>query len=466
MTRKVSEEPPVEIEENYLESHEHEEAQRRAAPRVEIVYEAVRSEGEHELSRPVVALAWSGLAAGLSMGFSFLARSLLASYLPDTHWASIVSDLGYSVGFLIVILGRQQLFTENTLTPILVLLQRRDLDCLWRVLRLWLIVLLANTVGAFIFALLIAKTSLLSPDMHNALLATSRSAFSADFFTMLLRGVFAGWLIATLIWLLPFAETARVAVIVIITYVIALGQFAHIIAGAVEAFYVVVIGNASWGMFFGRFYAPVLIGNIIGGVALVAALNYGQITAMEIKKAPSSKAQAKLTAPRNCTKNIERYETLLIRFGGDLDATAVDAHGIGGHVLVGGRRKHGAVAQVKACAVARTFDFVALDHAAGEFAAVVSAHILNGVELTVHVDDRDLDILRPHGLEFAGLQFVNRANVYPLTHRSSFGIGILTGKKRGKSSEERELETCRRRLIGGRGSCPILPSFLASRAAG
>lgn len=293
MTGKSLERPSSEDVENYLESHEHEEAQRRAAPRVEIVYEAVRSEGEHELTRPAGALTWSGLAAGLSMGFSFLARSLLATYLPDSHWSSIFADLGYSVGFLIVILGRQQLFTENTLTPILVLLQNRDFNCLIRVLRLWLIVLIANTLGAFIFALLIAKTTLLGPDIRKALAETGRLAFSGDFHTMLLRGVFAGWLIATLIWLLPFAETARVAVIVIITYVVALGHFAHIIAGSVEAFYAVFAGSASWGMFFGNFYAPVLIGNIIGGVTLVAALNYGQITAMEISASRSKKRTRK-----------------------------------------------------------------------------------------------------------------------------------------------------------------------------
>jgi formate/nitrite transporter FocA (FNT family) len=289
MARKPPQDLPAAVEETYLESHEHEEALRRAAPRGEIVFESVRSVGEHELSRPIMALAWSGLAAGLSMGFSFLAQSLLASYLPQAHWRPAIAYLGYSVGFLIVILGRQQLFTENTLTPILVLLQRKDGGCLWRVLRLWIVVLVANTVGAFIFALLIAKTSVISPDMHEALVETSRGAFTPGFGTTLLRAIFAGWLIATLIWLLPFAETARVAVIIIITYVIALGHFTHIIASSVEAFYAVITGDASWGLFFGRFYVPALIGNIAGGVSLVAAINYAQITTLKEEFDPPPK---------------------------------------------------------------------------------------------------------------------------------------------------------------------------------
>lgn len=278
MARKPLKDTPPEVEESYLEGEEHEEAHRRAAPRAEIVYEAVRSEGEHELSRPITALAWSGFAAGLSMGFSFLTESLLATYLPQSHWNKIISDLGYSVGFLIVILGRQQLFTENTLTPILVLLRNKDLVCFGKVMRLWAVVLVANTLGAFIFALLIAKTPVLDPEMHRALIPISQTAFAAGFSTTLVRAVFAGWLIALLIWLLPFAETARVAVIVIITYVISLGHFTHIIASAVEAFYNVLAGGASWAAFFGDFYVPTLLGNIAGGVALVAAINYAQIT--------------------------------------------------------------------------------------------------------------------------------------------------------------------------------------------
>ncbi|HET6656036.1 MAG TPA: formate/nitrite transporter family protein, partial [Gammaproteobacteria bacterium] len=277
MARKPDTDLTPEAEENSLEGHEHEDAERRAPPRAAVVYETVRREGEYELARPPGSLAWSGLAAGLSMGFSFLAQSLLVTYLPDAEWTHVVSDLGYSVGFMIVILGRQQLFTENTLTPVTELLRHRTLGCLTKVLRLWGIVLVTNTLGAFIFALLIGKTSLLTPEMHRAFADISLGAFATDFPTTLLRGVFAGWLIATLIWLMPFAQSNRVSVIIIITYVIALGQFSHIIAGSVDAFYAVVTGHASWGAFFGRFYVPTLIGNILGGVPLVAVINYAQV---------------------------------------------------------------------------------------------------------------------------------------------------------------------------------------------
>lgn len=128
------------------------EAEEKSAASANVVARAVAMEGEEELRRPSSALAWSGLAAGLSMGFSLVAEGLLRSHLPEAHWRPLVAKLGYSVGFLIVILGRQQLFTENTLTPVLPLLQNKDLNRLVNLLRLWAVVLVTNLIGAIAFA--------------------------------------------------------------------------------------------------------------------------------------------------------------------------------------------------------------------------------------------------------------------------------------------------------------------------
>src|SRR4051812_21563295 len=131
---------------------EEQEVEERSAPKGAVVYKAIAKEGEDELDRSTSALAWSGLAAGLSMGFSFLVPALIHAGLPDEKWRPLVVNFGYAVGFLIVVLGRQQLFTENTLTPILPLLHNRDLHTLWRGLRLWGLVLPPNTPPARGFA--------------------------------------------------------------------------------------------------------------------------------------------------------------------------------------------------------------------------------------------------------------------------------------------------------------------------
>jgi formate/nitrite transporter FocA (FNT family) len=186
-----------------LNKAERKDAVRRSAPKATIVYEAIRREGEEELARNTSALIWSGLAAGLSMGFSFLMEALLASGLPDSDWQPLISKFGYCIGFLIVVLGRQQLFTENTLTPILQLFHRADLRTLLHVCRLWATVLSANIVGAFLFALLVAKIGLFAPGMEQTLSAISQKVFIGSFWQTLFSAVFAGWLIALMVWLLP-----------------------------------------------------------------------------------------------------------------------------------------------------------------------------------------------------------------------------------------------------------------------
>ena len=262
---------------NGLNKTEMKDARRRSAPSAAIVYEAIRREGEEELNRTTSALVWSGLAAGLSMGFSFLMEALLRLYIPEAGWRPLITKFGYCIGFLIVILGRQQLFTENTLTPILHLLNRKDGDTLRKVARLWATVLGANLAGAFIFALLMHGIGYFQPDLSASMAALGSKVVKTPFTATLLSGLFAGWLIALMVWLLPVAETGRVTIIIIVTYVVGLGSFSHIIAGSVNAFYILLARDASLISFFTLFLVPTLLGNIVGGVAFVAAINHAQV---------------------------------------------------------------------------------------------------------------------------------------------------------------------------------------------
>lgn len=272
---------PKEQEEEPLSTLKHAGEQKQVEERVAIspnvVHETIRREGDDELQRSSSALAWSGLAAGLSMGFSLVAEGLLATYLPDAPWRSLIAKLGYCVGFLMVILGRQQLFTENTLTVILPLLLRKNTSTLISVLRLWSIVLVSNLVGAYLFALCVGKLAIFNPHVQETLAAVSQGASGDEFWIALARSVFAGWLIALMVWLLPGAESSRVSIIIIITYLIGLGSFHHIIAGANKEFFLLVTGRAGWASSLGHFFVPTLTGNIVGGTSLVAFLNHAQV---------------------------------------------------------------------------------------------------------------------------------------------------------------------------------------------
>ncbi len=260
-----------------LSNAERKEVARRTNISAVVLHESVREAGERELRRSASTLAWSGLAAGLSMGFSLVAPGLLRAYLPAASWSPLIDNLGYSVGFFIVILGRQQLFTENTLTVILPLLAHPNKTTLLRVVRLWTVVLGANLVGALLFATIIAHTALFPPDVHKAFTEIAQHSLRGDFGLTVLRGIFAGWLIALMVWILPAVQSNKLHIIILITYLVSLGGFAHIIAGSVDVLYLVNTGATSWLTYLFGFMLPTLIGNIIGGVSLVAALNYAQV---------------------------------------------------------------------------------------------------------------------------------------------------------------------------------------------
>lgn len=261
----------------HLEQDEQDQAAAHSSPRALVIHEIVRAEGEEALSRTASALLWSGLAAGLSMGFSFLVEALIASRLPDTPVRHLFESFGYCIGFLIVILGRQQLFTESTLTVVLPVLTRRTTEALMALLRLWGIVLAANIAGTWVFAWLLTAPDVFRPEVVSALARLAKAPTEAAFGVTLVRAVFAGWLVATMVWLLPSARYARFFVVVLITFVVALGELAHVIAGSVEAGYAVLTGASTMGAYAWRFLVPTLLGNTLGGVAFVALLNHAAI---------------------------------------------------------------------------------------------------------------------------------------------------------------------------------------------
>jgi formate-nitrite transporter family protein len=260
-----------------ISAREVEDIEERSGPRTPVIYEVVSRMGEEEMARPIFSLWWSGVAAGMSLSFSLLAQAILHTHLPDTAWRPLVADFGYTVGFIMVIMSRQQLFTENTITAVLPVIAALNIANLNKMARLWAVVLLANFAGTLFAALFSTFTPVISPDLLHGMLDISRQILGHSWPEMFFKGVAAGFLIAALVWLIPGAESAQFYVIVLMTYLISVGNFAHIVAGSFEAFLLVLNGDLSWLSMITGFLIPVLAGNIVGGTALFTLIAYAQV---------------------------------------------------------------------------------------------------------------------------------------------------------------------------------------------
>jgi formate/nitrite transporter FocA (FNT family) len=243
-----------------------------------VIFEAIRRDGEHQLLRPISALWWSGVAAGLTISLSVLCKGFLVSILPDEDWAAGISNLGYTVGYLIVILGRMQLFTEATITPILPLFLEPTRSNFVKTARLWGVVFTANLVGCIVAALVLVYGHILPEAQFEGILKISRHYAEATAFQHFAWGIPAGFLIAALVWILPRMDSAgEVLMIVIVTYMIGLGGMSHVVAGSTELFILIARGELGIGVAVFGGVLPALVGNVLGGTGIFAALTYAQV---------------------------------------------------------------------------------------------------------------------------------------------------------------------------------------------
>jgi formate/nitrite transporter FocA (FNT family) len=262
---------------NQLSHSEKQSVDELGAEPAKVVHEVVRLKGDEELDRTITSLSFSGFAAGVAISASIIGETFLSVRLPESQWKELIVSLGYPVGFIVVILGNLQLFTETTVTAVLPLAARPTARNLKRTLRLWTVVLTANTLGTLSVAVLVAKQIIVEPDALEAALVISRPILTHDFITTALFATPAGFLIASIAWIRPNARASEFWVIAIITYVVAIGGFSHVVAGSGEAWLLWLSGETTLAGAVLGFILPAALGNIIGGSGLFAILAHAQV---------------------------------------------------------------------------------------------------------------------------------------------------------------------------------------------
>lgn len=253
-----------------VEEHE------RLSPR--LLYEIIRQDGIEELSRPTKALFFSGVTAGLVITFSFIFKAIFTAYTPNESWAPLISNMGYTVGFLLVILGRMQLFTENTITTVVPLFNPLSWRKLYRVAKLWMIVFGANLVGTALAALFLQNNHVFNQEFVHAMQSIAYHVAHMSISDNFWRGIPAGILIAAIVWMMPTVGNGKFVMIFFFIYLIALGDFTHVVVGSAEMAYLVFGGHASLYDYFITFLIPTASGNIVGGTVVFTMMIYGQVT--------------------------------------------------------------------------------------------------------------------------------------------------------------------------------------------
>lgn len=245
------------------------------------ILEQETSSAEEELARPVTALLLAGLTAGMDVGFGpfamVVAETRLAGVVPHALLTVLSANL-YSIGFIFVVLGHSALFTEHTTSAVLPVLSRRV--GIGRLLRLWALVLVANAVGAAIFAALAAYVGpalgVADPHVMGELAGTLVSRPSH---VIVVSAILAGWIMGLLSWLVTAARdtTSQVLIVWLCTFVIGLAQLHHSVAGTTEVLMGVFVGEGATLGDFGRFLVWAALGNAIGGTVFVAVLKWGHV---------------------------------------------------------------------------------------------------------------------------------------------------------------------------------------------
>jgi formate-nitrite transporter family protein len=240
------------------------------------IFDAATENARSELRRSWRSLAVSGFAGGITLGLTGIGVAAMLATLGEGGWQEVLAYCIYPVGFIAVIIGRQQLFTENTLYPVVLVLDERR--HVLATLRLWAVVFGSNVAGAVAFAALVIHTLALKPEVSARLVGLGFSAAQGTFSHFFWSGVVGGWLIALVAWMVTASHwtIGQVVMIWLLTFIVGIGHFAHCIVTSCEILSAVMAHAVSAGQYL-HWLAPATLGNIVGGVFIVSVLNYGQV---------------------------------------------------------------------------------------------------------------------------------------------------------------------------------------------
>ena len=246
------------------------------------IFQRIVAAADEEITSGSRELFFSALAAGFAITITFL---LYASLTATTGGDTIVSAMLYPLGFIYIIIGGYQLYTENTLPPVALTLER--LASIPALLRNWLVVLAGNFTGGGLGAAALAYGGVLSPEGSEAALSLAQKGIETSPGTLFVKAAFAGLIVAGVVWVGYAARDtmSRIVVVYLAFLAIPIGGLFHVVVSFTEMLYLVFQNDLSLLVGLREFVIPVLLGNTVGGVVLVTVVNYFQTTESRLESA-------------------------------------------------------------------------------------------------------------------------------------------------------------------------------------
>ncbi|NUR77808.1 MAG: formate/nitrite transporter family protein [Thermoleophilia bacterium] len=250
------------------------------APQPEEIYVLTREEGRHRLERPFLEMSSTALAAGLDIAIGVTVLTLIESQLEHsigTRAAHTLGSIGFGIGFVFLIVGRGELFTENFLVP-LAGLDGRERNAWWKLAELWTVSPVLNIAAGALIALFLTVHSVLPFGTGESAIRTAETIHANGWLALFVSAIVAGGLMTAMTWYVEGQRGMgiRVTVAWIAGSILALGTFNHAIVVTIEQVYGIRYGASIPWLFVLENFFVAAAGNMIGGIGLVTLNRFTQ----------------------------------------------------------------------------------------------------------------------------------------------------------------------------------------------
>lgn len=247
----------------------------------EEIWEDGIDEGERRLARSVTGLVATGFAGGAEVGFGIMMIAVVSGAVrtiapePIAHLAGAAV---FGIAFVLITLGRAELFTENFHIPVAAVYARRSSGR--ALVRMWIVTLLFNMIGLVVVVGLLSIHGVLKSDTLTATGPLADTYGSRALLPAFASAVIAGAVMTLFTWVVAAAESpaSRVIVSLLIGFVLIAPSLNHAVVSFGEILFGLFSGAArSTGTDLWRNLGVAIAGNLIGGIGLVFTTRVAQV---------------------------------------------------------------------------------------------------------------------------------------------------------------------------------------------